>query len=164
MAQVALRGRLRDRRAWLGPLICASVGIGLTAPFLYPYARLRALGQPPRPLVSVVQYSADTYAWLTANEQLQFWGSRLQTLVRPEGDLFPGAVPVLLVLVALALAGRHRWRLASAAGELTPERRAMPLGRMQGVIAVVAAVVAVGQQTLDELRSGRFIRKEPRDA
>ena len=74
LAQMALRGRLRDRRAWLGPLVCASVGIGLTAPFLYPYAQLRALGQPPRPLVAVVQYSADTYAWLTANEQLRLLG------------------------------------------------------------------------------------------
>ena len=83
LAQIAWRGRFRDVRAWTGPAMAASIGIGLTAPFLYPYAQLRAQGQPPRPLAAVAQYSADSYAWLTANDQLWFWGSRLQRLVRP---------------------------------------------------------------------------------
>jgi hypothetical protein len=143
LAQLALRARLRDRRAWLGPLVCAALGVGLTAPFLYPYARLRALGQPPRPLVAVVQYSADTYAWLTANEQLRFWGSRLQTLVRPEGDLFPGLVPVLLMAIALALAWHHRRAAFAAAGH----GHADPLRRMAWVrrgIAAIAMLLTIG--------------------
>ena len=143
LAQIALRGRMHDRRAWVGPLTCAGVGVGLTAPFLYPYVRLRALGQPARPLVAVVQYSADSYAWLTANEQLRFWGARLQTLVRPEGDLFPGVVPLLLGVVALALAGRHRWLLATAAADTFSGRR-VTSRRIRGVIAWVGTSLFAG--------------------
>ena len=143
LAQVALRGQLRDRRAWLGPLVSAGIGIGLTAPFLYPYARLRALGQPPRPLVAVVQYSADTYAWITANEQLRFWGTRLATLVRPEGDLFPGVVPLGLVFVALALAALRRWR-ASGEDDRGAGRRVSRMDLLRGIVATGLTLLAVG--------------------
>jgi hypothetical protein len=110
IAQILLRGRLRDPRAWLGPLVTAFVGVAITAPFLYPYLQLRRLGQPARPLAAVVQYSADSYAWLTANDQLRLWSTHLQTLVRPEGDLFPGLVPILLALIGLVLVGIDRSR------------------------------------------------------
>ncbi len=144
IAQVALRRRLRDPRAWLGPLAIAAIGIAITAPFLYPYARLRALGQPPRPLAAVVQYGADTQAWFTANDQLRFWGSRLPTIVRPEGDLFPGLVPVVLVALLLAFVGARRWR---AGGELT--RGASPAVRDRAstarrTLSVVACALTVG--------------------
>lgn len=109
LAQIALRGRLRDRRAWLGPVIAAAIGIVITAPFLVPYLQLRRLGQPARPMAAVVQYSADTWAWLTANDQLRLWGSHLQTFARPEGDLFPGLIPLMLALVALGFAWAERW-------------------------------------------------------
>ncbi|WP_239490786.1 6-pyruvoyl-tetrahydropterin synthase-related protein [Luteitalea sp. TBR-22] len=110
VAQVLLRRRLGDWRAWLGPLVTAAVGVGLTAPFLYPYLQLRRLGQPPRPLAAVVQYSADSYAWLTANDQLRLWSTHLQTLVRPEGDLFPGLVPIVLALIGQVLIAVERAR------------------------------------------------------
>jgi hypothetical protein len=142
LAQMALRGRLRDRRAWLGPLICAGVGVALTAPWLYPYAQLRALGQPRRPLVAVVQYSADTYAWLTANAQLRFWGSRLDTLVRAEGDLFPGVVPLALVLVALVLAGQRRWPASHAA--VGAPGGASVASRLRGIAEAGLAILAIG--------------------
>lgn len=109
VAQVLLRREGRDWRAWLGPALTGGLGLALTVPFLYPYLQLRRLGQPPRPLAAVVQYSADSFAWLTANDQLRFWGPRLQILVRPEGDLFPGVVPIVLALLALALSMRDRW-------------------------------------------------------
>lgn len=116
VAQVLLRREGRRWSAWKGPLITGALGIALTAPFLYPYVQLRRLGQPPRPLAAVVQYSADSFAWLTANDQLRFWGTRLQTLVRPEGDLFPGLVPLALALVAVALTFQARWRPSSPHG------------------------------------------------
>ncbi|HTV01164.1 MAG TPA: 6-pyruvoyl-tetrahydropterin synthase-related protein [Luteitalea sp.] len=134
-AQIALRGRLRDLRAWLGPVITATVGIGLTAPFLYPYVQLKAQGQPARPLAAVVQYSADTYAWLTANDQLWFWGARLQRLVRPEGDLFAGLVPIGLAVVVMGMVAVQRWRGDDATGRPPVWRRA---------VAVVAAVLTAG--------------------
>ena len=148
LAQAALRRRLLDHRAWLGPLICAAIGVTLTAPFLYPYVQLRVHGQPARPLVAVVQYSADSQAWLTANEQLRFWGPRLQTVVRSEGDLFPGVVPVLLVLVALVVVGADRWRAAARAAS-RPETPPGPrharawLATLAPAAAAVLATMAV---------------------
>ena len=136
LAQIAWRGRFRDVRAWTGPAMAASIGIGLTAPFLYPYAQLRAQGQPPRPLAAVAQYSADSYAWLTANDQLWFWGSRLQRLVRPEGDLFPGLVPLTLALVALLAVGLERWRGAGGG--------TIRVDWWRRVVEAVAALLAAG--------------------
>lgn len=109
LAQMAMRGVLTRGRAWIGPLVTMAVGAAITVPLLTPYLRLRALGQPPRPLSAVSMYSADTFGWLTANDQLWWWGSRLRTLVRPEGDLFPGLVPLVLAAVALAFVGWRRW-------------------------------------------------------
>lgn len=137
VAQVLLRREGRRWSAWKGPLVTGALGVALTAPFLYPYVQLRRLGQPPRPLAAVVQYSADSFAWLTANDQLRFWGTRLQTLVRPEGDLFPGLVPLVLALVGLTLACHARWRPSAppaAAGRALAAR----------VVAVVAALLAGG--------------------
>lgn len=113
LAQIVLRRRVRDLRAWLGPAVAACIGIAITAPFLYPYLQLRRLGQPPRPMAAVVQYSADSYAWLTANDQLRLWSTHLQTFVRPEGDLFPGLVPLALVLIGLIVIGAGRWQQAT---------------------------------------------------
>ncbi len=124
VAQIVLRRRVLEWRAWMGPVVAAAIGVGITAPFLYPYLQLRALGQPPRPLVAVVQYSADTQAWLTANDQLRFWGSRLQTLVRPEGDLFPGLVPLVLVALLVLLVGVRRWQSLQGDGKAIPARPA----------------------------------------
>ena len=145
VAQMALRARLADLRAWLGPVVAAGMGVALTAPFLYPYVRLRALGQPPRPLAAVVRYGADTHAWFTANDQLRFWGSRLRTLVRPEGELFPGLVPLVLLVVALALVALDRWRSASAARAATGDNNgpATATTRVRQVLAVAAGTLAV---------------------
>ena len=135
LAQIALRRRLRELQAWLGPVITATVGIGLTAPLLYPYVRLKAQGQPARPLAAVVQYSADTYAWLTANDQLWFWGARLQRLVRPEGDLFPGLIPIALTLLVMGMVAVQHWRGDEGTGRPSVWR---------SVVAIVAAVLAAG--------------------
>ena len=141
LAQLLLRGEARAWRAWLGPLVTGGLGVAVTAPFLYPYLQLRRLGQPPRPLTAVVQYSADTFAWVTANDQLRFWGSRLQTLVRPEGDLFPGLVPILLALIALGLTLHDRGR-AIAARPAGP--RALRLAAWIAGLLAVAHVAAIG--------------------
>lgn len=117
LAQILLRRRALDARAWLGPAVAGAIGIALTAPFLYPYLQLRRHGQPPRPIAAVVQYSADTFAWLTANDQLRLWSTHLQTLVRPEGDLFPGAVPLVLALVAVGLVVVDRRRMVDGSTE-----------------------------------------------
>jgi hypothetical protein len=139
VAQVLLRREAGKWSAWKGPLITGGLGIALTAPFLYPYVQLRRLGQPPRPLAAVVQYSADSLAWLTANDQLRFWGSRLQTLVRPEGDLFPGLVPLVLMVVALVLTFRDRWWKTANSGAAP---RSLAFRALAGLAALLLAAHA----------------------
>jgi len=141
VAQVATRRRLGDPRAWLGPAVTALVAAALTAPLLHPYLRLRALGQPARPLAAVSHYSADAFAWLTANDQLRFWGSRLRLMERPEGDLFPGLVPIALTVVAGVLIAVDRWRTASGAPVASVSSPAIRTAR-RALAAVAAVLVA----------------------
>lgn len=148
VAQMAVRRRLLEARAWLGPAVAALVGITLTAPLLYPYLQLRRLGQPPRPMAAVVQYSADSYAWLTANDQLRLWSTHLQTFVRPEGDLFPGLVPLMLAGLALALIGAERWRAHGDRIRVAAITAGSPSARSRAswrrIAAIVAALLTTG--------------------
>ena len=144
VAQVLLRRQAGEWRAWAGPAITGGLGIGVTLPFLYPYFQLRRLGQPPRPLAAIVQYSADAFAWLTANDQLRFWGTRLQTLVRPEGDLFPGLIPIVLMVLAIGLVGAERWRaVAAAADSVSPAAMPVVSRSRPGWRRLVAGLAAV---------------------
>jgi hypothetical protein len=139
--QLWTRGRLFDRRAWNGIVVVAALGTALTVPFMYPYLQLRADGQATRPLAAVAYYGADTFAWVTANDQLRLWGW-MRTLPRPEGDLFPGAVPLMLALVALLTTLHTRVREAGDARRL-PDSRDWKTRLRRGVAVLAATVVAL---------------------
>ena len=103
--ELARTGLWRDRRV-LAHLAIACVAVAaLTIPFLVPYVELRRLGFSPRSIEETRRFSADVYAYLTANDGLRLWGSIAQPWPHAEGVLFPG-----LTIVALALAGALRWR------------------------------------------------------
>jgi hypothetical protein len=112
VAQVVARRRVRDWRAWAGPLLAASIAAALTVPLMYPYLQLRRMGEGARPLSAVIPFSADTQAWLTASGTLRLWGW-LQTLPRPEGELFPGLTPLILAAAGLGVVA---WRRAAGPG------------------------------------------------
>ena len=85
-----------DRRALVRAAgLCAVVFI-VTLPFLLPYLELRRLGFDPRSLTETKRFSADVYAYFTADPGLWFWGPRASAWPRPEGSLFPGLTIVLL--------------------------------------------------------------------
>jgi hypothetical protein len=83
---------------------CAAVLV-VTALFMLPYLELRRLGFNPRSLEETTKFSADTYAYLTADPNLTVWGAIVQAWPRPEGALFPGFVIVALALVVAVNAG-----------------------------------------------------------
>jgi hypothetical protein len=89
------------RRIWLDLTTLAAVVAAATAPFLVPYLlltdRLPALRGPDE----VARYSADVYAYLTAPQDLAFWGDLLRIYPKPEGHLFPGLLPVALAIVGV---------------------------------------------------------------
>ena len=80
----------------------------VTLPFLLPYLELRRLGLDPRSLTETKRFSADVYAYFTADPGLWFWGSRASAWPRPEGSLFPGLTIVLLA--AFGAVARHSWK------------------------------------------------------
>ena len=68
------------RRLWthahtLMRVAAACGGVVLaTVPFLLPYLELRQLGFNPRSLAETRRFSADVYAYLTADPNLRVWG------------------------------------------------------------------------------------------
>jgi hypothetical protein len=109
VAQLAARRALTSWRAWRGPLAAGLIAAALTLPLLYPYVQLRRHGELSRAPATLTTYAADTQAWLTASDQVRAWGW-LQTMPRPEGELFPGLLPLLLAAAGLALTLWNRSR------------------------------------------------------
>jgi hypothetical protein len=103
------RARLwRRGRVWL-TLSSAGVAAAIvTTPFLFPYAALRAQGFGTRSLAEVSRFSADVYSYATAFSGQRIWGSLLQAMPKPEGELFPGLVPLLLALLGIFAGSRVR--------------------------------------------------------
>lgn len=108
---------IADRRQWADARVLTGVaGAGLataaaTLPFLVPYLALRVMGFDARSLDEVRAYSADALAWITAAPANRVWGT-LNTFVKAEGELFPGLVTLLLVVLGLAARTRTLWRAA----------------------------------------------------
>ena len=98
---------LTTRRAWrdvktVVPIaISVACVLGLTLPFLLPYLELRRAGFSPRSLVETQKFSADVYAYLTADPNLTVWGSIASAWPHAEGSLFPGLTVTVLALVAI---------------------------------------------------------------
>jgi len=98
---------LTRRRLWtdMPTLIRAGLAIaiviGATVPFLLPYLELRRLGFNPRSLAETRRYSADVYAYFTADPNLRLWGPVAQAWPKSEGLLFPGLTIAVLAAIGL---------------------------------------------------------------
>ena len=127
--QIAMRGLWRDRRVWAHLTAAAIVVAAITAPFLVPYAAVRAQGFVERTLTEVSRFSADVYSYATAFPGQRVWGSSMQAFPKPEGELFPGLVPLILSLLGLCLWGAPRHPSAQARrGPRHEARQASPTG------------------------------------
>jgi len=115
-------GRLKDRRTWMALSTAALAAAVVTAPFVLPYFRVSRELQLSRSLSETTRLSADVYSYATASVAERFWGARLSDVFqKAEGELFPGAVPVLLALIGLAWGERAQterqpgtWRTRTA--------------------------------------------------
>jgi hypothetical protein len=92
----------RDLRMWRDLVLAGAAVAALVVPFLLPYAALRETARASRPIAEVELYSADVYSYATAFSAQRVWGDTLQMFRKPEGELFPGAVPTFLALMGLA--------------------------------------------------------------
>lgn len=141
--EIAVRRRWLDWRTWAALAVAAAASLALTLPFLLPYARARDTLGFTRPFGEVLSFSADLYAYLNAPPQTYLWGPILNRFPQPEGDLFMGALPMLLALAALAV---WVWRaLAASRGvaiAATPAARRVVVAML--AVMAIALVAAVG--------------------
>ena len=144
--EMADRGLWRDARLWASLGAAAAAVAGATVPLLLPYLELRRLGFEPRPLGEVARYSADVYGYLTAHEAQSFWGPIMRAFPKPEGELFPSLVPVLLALAGLAAHARITWAVTRSRGEETGVpawRRALLYAAAVVLVSQLAALAAI---------------------
>jgi len=143
----------RERRVVAHVAIACAAVAAITAPFLVPYIELRRLGFSARSLDETRRFSADVYAYFTADPNLRVWGPIAQAWPHAEGVLFPG-----LTIAALAIAGarthmrrpesRRGWIVVFAATAWTVVVVLLLLGdpiRLPGLkITSLARALAVG--------------------
>jgi hypothetical protein len=102
---------ITTRRAWrdariVGCVALASAAVvAVTAVSVLPYLELRRLGFDPRSLAETQKFSADVYAYFTADPSLWLWGSLADVWPKAEGLLFPGLTIVILAAVGAAARG-----------------------------------------------------------
>ena len=137
---IGRHGLWRDRRTWIELSCGGALAAVLILPFLLPYAALRDQFAAARSVAEVSRFSADVYSYVTAFGGQRVWGGVLQAVPKPEGALFPGAVPVLLALIGLIWGSRSgAFRPVRPTGSALP---AHPWARRW--LVVLLAVAAIG--------------------
>ena len=128
--------RLSDRRTWFALIAAAAVAAAVSAPFVVPYIRASRELELSRSLSETTRLSADVYSYATASTAQRYWGERLADIFpKREGELFPGAVPLLLALIG-AVATARTPSLAE------PRTMRTIIARLLWVLAAVHAVAA----------------------
>jgi hypothetical protein len=140
-----------DRQTLIRTGLAIAMVLAATAPFLVPYVELRRLGFGPRSLFEIRRFSADVYAYFTADPNLRLWGSIAQAWPKSEGLLFPGlTIVALAVLGVMRPSGDPALREPQGGPELrrrAAEARHHPfgaLGLMTGAMAAVIIALLLG--------------------
>jgi hypothetical protein len=160
--EIATRRLWRDRRLWIQLAAAGAIAAVLTLPFLLPYKALRDSHHLQRETSEIVRYSADVYSYFTAADYSRVW-SGVRAFPKPEGELFPGGLTLVLALAAAIAWGAGGWRRAVSEGE--PGRRwAVAAAALAGCayLALAIAVVFLRRVDLDlafvTLRSSNVTR------
>ena len=107
-------GHLTDRRSWFALITAGAMAAVLVSPFVVPYLRVSRELQLTRSLSETTRLSADVYSYATASTVQRFWGGRIANVFpKREGELFPGAIPLVLALVGIGAAART-WSVRDA--------------------------------------------------
>jgi hypothetical protein len=141
--EIGRRGLFRQWAVWGQLSLAAAVVLAATVPFLLPYAAVRDQFRFERSRTEVVRYSADVYSYATAAENQLLWGGTIRAFPKPEGDLFPGFVPVLLALIGLAGWAASPDRAVRSAPAAGWRRWAPPLLVVIAVLHAAAALAAL---------------------
>lgn len=134
----------RSVKVWAGFALAALITAVATLPAMVPYTALRNLRDSRRPIEEILVYSADAWGWLSADEQLAFWGPILTRWGKPEGQLFPGALPIVLAVIAIVAGISRTWRASAAA----PANTAPPASTTVARRVIVGGLVLLGVSAL----------------
>jgi hypothetical protein len=118
--EMTVRKLWTNRQAIVGIGAAGAVVFAATVPFLLPYLELRRLGFNPRSLTETKKFSADVYAYFTADPNLRLWGPIAAAWQEAEGVLFPGLT--ILVLAAFGALRGGAIERAAPATTLPPRR------------------------------------------
>lgn len=141
--EIARRNLWKDARVWRQLAGAVILVAAVTTPFVVPYAQLRAAGFEPRPVREVAGFSADVYGYFTAHVLNRVWGGRAAAFAKPEGELFAGAIPLLLACAGVWLAsGRILAEARSPAGIAVSKRPGtVSAAHVRTIVAGAAALL-----------------------
>jgi hypothetical protein len=100
--EITARRLWRSRRLWTDLAVAALAVTALTTPFVLPYVALRRRTGLARTFEEISRFSADVYSYFTAFPLHRVWFATADVYLKPEGELFPGLLPVVLSVLALA--------------------------------------------------------------
>jgi hypothetical protein len=141
----------RDRFDWL-PLVAAWLIASIPLlPVMWLYERVHTRMGLARPLPEIVRYSADVTAIFAASPHMILWHA-LSKWARPEGELFPGALALLLAAAGVVSAIRDACRIHHPSGAWA---RTAKIGFAAG--AAVAMSAAIGAAVFGPWRIGSML-------
>src|SRR4030095_15633661 len=117
----------------------AAFAVVVPVPPLLPYLFVQETLHLDRSMAEVVRYSADVYSYATASATQHVWRDVARAFPKPEGDLFPGLVTVLLAVI-----GAFAWRDP----DQTPSERLSPRPLHWLLIALSLAHLAAALVTM----------------
>jgi hypothetical protein len=100
------------RRLWTNARLLSALAVTVmvvacaTLPFVWPYVELRGRGFSPRSITETRRFSADVYAYFTADSNVRVWRTFMRGWPRGEGSLFPGVTIVVLAAAGVVRAAR----------------------------------------------------------
>jgi hypothetical protein len=141
--EITRRGLWTNARTLLRAGAVIGIVLAATVPFLLPYVELRRQGFSARSLAETRRFSADVYAYFTADPNLRLWGSIAQAWPKSEGLLFPGLT--IVVLAAIGIAHRRKEKTAESAenAERIPCLRSSRSLRFFLLVTPVAVIIAL---------------------
>ena len=101
------KGVWRDRAFWVRASLTSGVAALVLLPFLLPFRRVAQLHGFVRTAAEVQAYSARPLDWLAAPTANKLWNGLGAAWIDNEMALFPGLLPLLLMLAALLLVKPH---------------------------------------------------------
>jgi hypothetical protein len=131
--------RLGDLRAWAWLIGAGALVLACSLAVARPYFLLRDLMPAARPTQEVETYSANLLTWLTAPAASVLWGGWLRPWPQAEGQLFPGAVALILVTASV-------WPRRRPRGSQDPsaDRRVSALRWFVFASAALAVLLSLG--------------------